>query len=781
MLMATRLTLTNSISRSRSINPLLKRTSRSIFYPKHSHKSLPCPLWSSSFSICIDSLHKSTSPSFTTFTSSRRFSSSSSMATSALNDVVESNPLLQQFVFPPFDAVEPTHVRPGIRALLEKLELDLEELEKNVEPSWPKLVEPLEKIVDRLAVVWGMVNHLKSVKDSSELRSAIEDVQAEKVKFQLRLGQSKPLYNAFKAIQDSPDWKSLSDARKRIVENQIKEAVLNGVSLDDDKREQFNKIEQELERLSEKFGENVLDATKKFEKLITDKKEIDGLPATALGLAAQSAVSKGHENATAENGPWIITLDAPSYIAVMQHARNRSLREEVYRAYITRASSGDLDNTLLIDQILKLRLEKAKLLNYNNYAEVSMATKMATVDKAEELLEKLRRASWDAAVQDMEDLKKFSKDQGALEADDLTHWDVSFWSERLRESKYDINEEELRPFFSLPNVMDGLFDLAKTLFGIEIEPADGLAPVWNKDVKFFRVKDSSGSPVAYFYFDPYSRPSEKRQGAWMDEVVARSRVLSPDGNSSRLPVAHMVCNQTPPVGSKPSLMTFREVETVFHEFGHALQHMLTKEDEGLVAGIRGIEWDAVELPSQFMENWCYHKDTLLGIAKHYETGETLPEDVYLKLVAARTYRAGTQSLRQIRFATVDLELHTKYVPGGSESIYDVDRRVSEKTQVIPPLPEDRFLCSFSHIFAGGYAAGYYSYKWAEVLSADAFSAFEDAGLDNNKAVIETGRKFRETILALGGGKAPLEVFVQFRGREPTPDALLRHNGLVAAA
>ncbi|CAJ2647291.1 unnamed protein product [Trifolium pratense] len=777
MLMATRLTLTKSLSRSpRSI----KRTSRSIFYPKHSNKSLPCPLWSSSFSICIDSLHKSTSPSFT---SSRRFSSSSSssMATSALNDVVEANPLLDQFVFPPFDAVEPKHVRPGIRALLEKLERDLEELEQNVEPSWPKLVEPLEKIVDRLAVVWGMVNHLKSVKDSSELRSAIEDVQAEKVKFQLRLGQSKPLYNAFKAIQDSPDWKTLSDARKRIVENQIKEAVLNGVSLDDDKREQFNKIEQELERLSVKFGENVLDATKKFEKLITDKKEIDGLPATALGLAAQSAVSKGHENATAENGPWVITLDAPSYIAVMQHARNRSLREEVYRAYITRASSGELDNTQLIEQILKLRLEKAKLLSYNNYAEVSMATKMATVDKAEELLEKLRRASWDAAVQDIEDLKKFSKDQGALEADDLTHWDVTFWSERLRESKYDINEEELRPFFSLPNVMDGLFDLAKTLFGIEIEPADGLAPVWNKDVKFFRVKDSSGSPVAYFYFDPYSRPSEKRQGAWMDEVVARSRVLSPDGNSSRLPVAHMVCNQTPPVGSKPSLMTFREVETVFHEFGHALQHMLTKEDEGLVAGIRGIEWDAVELPSQFMENWCYHKDTLLGIAKHYATGETLPEDVYLKLVAARTYRAGTQSLRQIRFATVDLELHTKYVPGGSESIYDVDRRVSEKTQVIPPLAEDRFLCSFSHIFAGGYAAGYYSYKWAEVLSADAFSAFEDAGLDNNKAVIETGRKFRETILALGGGKAPLEVFVQFRGREPTPDALLRHNGLIAAA
>lgn len=692
---------------------------------------------------------------------------------------IESNPLLQDFDFPPFDAVEPKHVRPGIRALLKSLEDDLLELERTVEPTWPKLVEPLEKIGDRLNVVWGIVNHLKAVKDSPELRSAIEEVQPVKVKFELRLGQSKPIYNAFKAIQESPDWPTLSDARKRIVESQIKEAILNGVSLEDDKREQFNKIQQELEKISQKFGENVLDATKKFEKLIIDKKEIEGLPATALGLAAQTAVSKGHENATAEDGPWIITLDAPSFISVMQHARNRSLREEVYHAYVTRASSGDLDNTALIEQILKLRLEKAKLLNYNNYAEVSMATKMATVEKAEELLEKLRSASWNAAVQDVDDLKVFSKNQGAQEADELSHWDITFWSERLRESKFDINEEELRPFFSLPKVMDGLFNLAKTLFGIDIEPADGLAPVWNSDVRFYRVKDSSGNPIAYFYFDPYTRSSEKRGGAWMDEVVGRSRVLSRDGTSARLPVAHMVCNQTPPVGSKPSLMTFREVETVFHEFGHALQHMLTKQDEGLVSGIRGIEWDAVELPSQFMENWCYHRDTLMSIAKHYETGESLPEEVYLKLLAARTFRAGSLSLRQIRFASVDLELHTKYVPGGSESVYDVDRRVSEKTQVIPPLPEDRFLCSFSHIFGGGYAAGYYSYKWAEVLSADAFSAFEDAGLDDNKAVKETGHKFRETILALGGGKAPEEVFVEFRGREPSPEALLRHNGLLS--
>ncbi|KAI3973655.1 hypothetical protein MKW92_021666 [Papaver armeniacum] len=377
-----------------------------------------------------------------------------------------------------------------------------------------------------------------------------------------------------------------------------------------------------------------------------------------------------------------------------------------------------------------------------------------------QLLEKIRTA----AVQDMEDLKKFSQEQGAMEANDLSDWDISFWSERLRESKYDVNEEELLPYFSLPKVMNGLFGIAKTLFEIDIEAADGLAPVWNDDVRFYRVKDSLG--------------------AWMGDAVSRSHALAQDGASARLPVAYVVCNQSPPVGDKPSLMTFREVETVFHEFGHALQHMLTKEDESLVSGMRGIEWDAVELPSQFMENWCYHRNTLFSLAKHYETGEALPEEVYLKLLAARTFRAGSLDLRQILYASTDLELHVNYIPGGSETIFDVWKRVSEKTQVIAPLPEDRFLCSFNHIFAGGYedyAAGYYCYMWGEVLSADAFSAFEDVGLDNEMAVKEIGHKFRDTVLALGGGKPPLEVFVQFRGREPSPDALLRRHGLLTTA
>ncbi|KAL0418277.1 UNVERIFIED_CONTAM: Organellar oligopeptidase A, chloroplastic/mitochondrial [Sesamum radiatum] len=639
------------------------------------------------------------------------------------------NPLLQDFIFPPYDVIEANHVCPALQSLLNKLENDLVELEKTVEPTWPKLVVPLEKIIDRLSVVWGIVNHLSSVKDSPEFRAAIEEIQPRKVEFQLKLRQSKPIYDAFKIIRESSDWENLSDARKRVVEIKLKEAVLYGVSLEDTKREHFNEIEQELEKLGQKFEQNILDATKKFERVITDKKEIEGLPLTTLAIAADTALLKGYEKATAEYGPWVITLDGPIYRSVLQHARSRSLREEVYRAYVSRASNGPLNNTPIIERILELRLEKAKLLGHSNYAEVSMETKMATTDRAKDLIDKLHNASWGPAIQDMEELRDFARWEGAEEANDLNHWDINFWSERLRES-----EEDLRPYFSLPKVMDGLFNLAKKLFGIDIEPADGIAPVWNTDVSFYKVKDSTSTPLAYFYFDPYSRPSEKRGGAWMDVVVGRSCVISSDNLSPRLPIAHIVCNQTPPTGDKPSLMTIREVEAVFHEFGHALQHMLTKQDEGLVSGNQGIEWDAVEIASQFMENWCYQRDTMLSLAKHYETGEVLPEDICLRILSARTFRAGSQLLRQLRYAGVDLELHSSYVPGGGESIYDVDQKIGKKTHPIPLLPEDRFLCSFSHIFADKYAAGYYSYQWAEVLSADAFSAFEEAGLDNDQVM-----------------------------------------------
>lgn len=692
------------------------------------------------------------------------------------------NPLLTDSPFPLFDQVKAEDVVPGMTQILTDIEDGLAKLESGVEPTWAGLVQPLEALSDKLARSWGTVSHLKAVQDSEALRKAVEEIQPKQVELSLKFSQSQPLYKAFCDLRDGPQWSSLTDAQKRIVDGEIRDAKLGGVGLEGKDKERFNEIQQELSKLSTKFSNNLLDATKAFSKLITDPKEVEGLPASALALAAQQAKAKGNEEATEEKGPWLFTLDMPSYIPVLTHCKNRDLRKELYMAFISRASSGDVDNTPIIEKILTLRKEKSAILGYDNHAEVSMASKMATLDRALDLLEQLRAASYDKAEAELVEVQEFAAAAGAPEAtggETLKHWDMTFWAERLKEAQYDLKEEELRPYFALPVVMDGMFALAEKLFGVTVTSVDGMAPVWNKDVRLYQVSQE-GEAVAYFYLDPYSRPEEKRGGAWMDEVCGRSTLLAPSGAKVRLPIAHMVCNQSPPVGDKPSLMTFREVETMFHEFGHALQHMLTRVDEGMVAGIRGVEWDAVELPSQFMENWCYHKPTLMGIAKHNETGEPLPDELFEKLVKARTYRAASMMMRQIHFATTDLKLHSTYAADGSSSIYDLERTVAEKTCVLKPLPEDRFLCGFGHIFAGGYSAGYYSYKWAEVLSADAFSAFEEAGLDDTAAVEKTGRRFRETVLAMGGGQAPLDVFKQFRGREPSTEPLLRHSGLVAA-
>ena len=650
-------------------------------------------------------------------------------------------------------------------------------------PTWSGLVEPLERISDRLGRTWGVVSHLKAVRDSEALRAAVETVQPEKVALTLRLAQSAPVYAALKALREGPAWSSLTEAQRRLVEGELRDATLSGVGLEGDAKARFNAIQQELSKLSTDFSNNLLDATKAFVRVITDPSLVAGLPPSALALAAQSAAAKGHAGATPEAGPWAITLDAPSYMAVMAHAAHRPLREELYRAYLTRASGGPGagDNTPLIERILALKRERAQLLGFPHHAAVSMASKMATLERAEALLEELRAASHAAAVQDLADVRAFAAAAGAPEAGDLRQWDVGFWAERLREAKYDLKEEELRPYFPLPAVLEGLFALVHRLFGVTVEPADGEAPVWHPDVRFFRIRNPAGEPIAFFFLDPYSRPAEKRGGAWMDEVAGRSTLLAPPGAKARLPVAHMVCNGNGPVGDKPALMTFREVETLMHECGHALQHMLTTCDEGLVAGIRGVEWDAVELPSQFMENWAYHKPTLRAFTRHVDTGAPLPDELFDKIVAAKNFRAGSAMLRQLHFACVDLELHARYEPGSEGGVFAVDRRVAAKTTVMPPLPEDRFLCGFSHIFAGGYSAGYFSYKWAEVLSADAFAAFEEAGLDNDAAVAATGARFRDTVLAQGGGRAPLDVFVDFRGREPSTQALLRHSGLLAAA
>ncbi|MGE5659993.1 MAG: M3 family metallopeptidase [Actinomycetota bacterium] len=692
------------------------------------------------------------------------------------------NPLLIGKGLPPFDAIKPEQVVPAITQLIAELDRELTTLESKVQPTWSGLVEPLQAMAERLNWSWGIVGHLMGVKNSPQLREAQEKVQPQVVQFWNKFSQSQPFYKAYKALRASSDWESLEPAQKRIVEAAIRDAELSGVGLEGEKKEQFNAIQLELAELGTKFSNHVLDATKAFSLTLTDPEEVAGLPPSLLSLAAQAARDAGEEKATPDNGPWRITLDFPSYGPFMQYSSRRDLREKLYKAFISRASSDDWNNWPLIERILQLRQQKAALLGFNSYAELSLASKMAThVEAVEALLEELRLASYDAALKDLEELKAFAATKGAEEANDLKHWDISFWSERQREEKFAFSAEELRPYFPLPQVLDGLFTLINRLFGVTVTAADGQAPVWHEDVRYFQISDASGNAIAYFYLDPYSRPAEKRGGAWMDECIVRAKVLEAGTPSTRLPVAYLVCNQTPPVDGKPSLMTFREVETLFHEFGHGLQHMLTQVDYPGASGINNIEWDAVELPSQFMENWCYDRATLFGMAKHYETGETLPEHYYQKLLAARNYMSGSAMLRQLHFGFVDIELHHRYQPGGSETVVDIRNRLAKTTMVMPPLPEDAFLCGFGHIFAGGYAAGYYSYKWAEVLSADAFAAFEEAGLEDEKALQTIGHRFRDTVLGLGGSLHPMEVFKAFRGREPSTKALLRHSGLALAS
>ncbi|NET70239.1 MAG: M3 family metallopeptidase [Sphaerospermopsis sp. SIO1G2] len=695
--------------------------------------------------------------------------------------IFSQNPLLQAKGLPPFADITPQQVEPAFQHLLTELQQELAILEAKVKPTWSGLVEPLEKLTDKLFWSWGILNHLMGVKNSHELRMAYQKVQPQVIHFINIIGQSKPIYKAFIALKSSTDWDKLELAQQRIVEAAIRDAKLSGVALEGEARERFNDIQMQLAELATQFSNHLIDAIAAYSLVLTKSEEIDGLPSSLLSLAAQAARIAGEENATPENGPWYITLDFPSYFPFMQHSTRQDLREKLYKAYITRASTGELDNNPLIEKILKLRQELSELLGFKNYAELSLTSKMAKdVSAVEKLLEELRQASYDAAFKDLDALKEFAKSKGAAEADNLQHWDISFWAERQREAKFAFTEEELRPYFPLPQVLDGLFGLIKRLFGVTVTPADGLAPVWHEDVRFFKITDKYNTAIAYFYLDPYSRTAEKRGGAWMDACIHRGKVIENNVSTLRLPVAYLVCNQTPPVDGKPSLMTFDEVETLFHEFGHGLHHMLTKVDYTGAAGINNVEWDAVELPSQFMENWCYDRPTLFGMAKHYDTGEPLPEHYYQKLLAARNYMSGSAMLRQIHLSSIDLELHYRYRPGGEETAIDVRERIAKTTTILPPLPEDAFLCAFGHIFEGGYAAGYYSYKWAEVLSADAFAAFEEAGLDHEEAIHDTGRRYRDTILALGGSQHPMEVFKAFRGREPSTTALLKHNGLLAS-
>lgn len=691
------------------------------------------------------------------------------------------NPLLIGYGLPPFDRIQPEHVVPAITQLLTELDDELAYLEDRGTPTWAGLIEPLTHIEERLSWSWGVIGHLMSVRNSPDLREAQQTVQPAVVQFINRLSQSQSLYQGYKAIRDGEEWQQLDAAQRRIVEANIREAEFAGVGLTGEVRDRFNEVQLELAEMGTDFSNHVLDATKAISFLFTQADEVDGLPPSLRSLAAQMARMSGKTEATAEAGPWLITLDFPSYLPFMQHSRRRDLREKLYRAFVGRAASGEFDNTALLRRILELRQIKAQILGFGSYADLSLASKMAPdVAAVEALLESLRRSSYDAAVNDLEQLTAFAQTQDPT-ITTLAHWDIPFWSERQREIEFALNEEELRPYFPLTQVLDGLFDLARQLFGVIITPADGQAPVWHDDVRYFQVSDEQGEAIAYFYLDPYSRPAEKQGGAWMNVCLQRAKIRLVEGERLRLPIAYLICNQSPPVDDVPSLMTFRDVETLFHEFGHGLQHMLSTVDYSGASGINNVEWDAVELPSQFMENWCYRRSTLMSLGKHYQTGEPLPDEYYQKLVTARTYMSGSATLRQVHLSLLDLELHHRYQPTSDETPNQVRDRLAATTMVLSPLPEDSFLCAFKHIFAGGYAAGYYSYKWAEVLSADAFAAFEEAGLDDDGAIAEVGRRFRDTVLALGGSQPPMEVFKAFRGREPDPSALLRHSGLLVSA
>ncbi|MEQ9366563.1 MAG: M3 family metallopeptidase, partial [Leptospirales bacterium] len=701
------------------------------------------------------------------------------------------NPLLERGKLPPFDRIKPEHVIPAVRSLLADLETRFSRLESDSDIQGWQLLNQLVEIDYEIHRTWGPVGHLLGVKNSDELREAYETVQSEVVDFGLRMGQSRRVFEVLSAIRNSPEWDALSPARQRIVELRLKDARHSGVGLETAQRERFNEVAREISKQYTEFSNHVLDSTKAFFLDLTAPGDVAGLPDSIKAAAAQS-YNQAHPGApaaaTPDAGPWRITLDLPSYLPYMQHAQNRAVREKLYRAFISRASSGELDNQPLIRKILAYRKEQATLLGFASWAEFSLDAKMAeSVEEVARLSEELLRASMEPARAELRELKELAASRGQSEA--LMAWDMAFWAERLREERFEFTDEELRAYFPMPSVLDGLFSLVRDLFGIRVRAADGEAPVWHSDVRYFVIEDAeSGEAIASFYLDPYSRPADKRGGAWMGDCIGRRKIESEQGPRIESPVAYLVCNGSPPVGDRPSLLSFREVETLFHEFGHGLQHMLTRVEEADVAGINGVEWDAVELPSQFMENWCYHKPTLLGMTAHVETGATMPDDLFERVRSARAFRAAWQMLRQLSFGMIDMELHHTYDPAGDASVFDVQARIEERTSLIPRLEEDRFLCSFTHIFAGGYSAGYYSYKWAEVLSADAFSAFEealDAVPDADAAalppqVADIGRRFRETVLAEGGSRHPMDVFVDFRGRRPTTEALLRHSGLAAA-
>ncbi len=720
------------------------------------------------------------------------------------NLVNSSNPFIDNEGLPKFGSVKAADLPPAISHLVAKLDTEFslfesEIFKENIVPTYDDVLPELERLVFPLNYAWGVANHLLSVKSSDELKKAYEESQPMVVKILNKIDQSRPLFNAVSTIYDQwySDGTLLSDdfytsQKVRAVENKVLSMKLGGVGLGGEARDRFNAIELRLSEISLAYEYNILQSTNAFHYDIEDALDLLDVPLTARALWAKNyAVANSTENQTKtgdpHNGPWRITLDKPSYKAAMSHLPNRDIRERVYRAYHTRASEfseaingTDRNNVPYIYDMLMLKREKSRLLGFNSTADMSIATKMAgSVQIVVDFLHTLLDKALPLALREFEEIWEFSRLHGSdIDDDGLMPWDIPFWRRRFEENKFGLIEEDLRPFLPLPSILDGMFSLVEKIFNIEIHTSDGVVETWNEDVSFFRVHDKkSGEHLGSFYLDPYSRPGEKRSGAWMDVCVGKSEAIGKD-----IPVAYLNCNGSPPVGNNTSLMTFEEVLTLFHEFGHGLQHMLTTATVGDVAGINGVEWDAVELPSQFMEYWCFNENTIRSFAKHHKTGQPIPNDLLLKLIDQKKYGSGMRLARQIFLALIDMELHHNFDPestvSGGPTVFDIYQTKAEQcTPYAKPIKNDRLLCFFDHIFGGKYSAGYYVYKWADVMSADAFSAFKEVGLDT-KNVKDIGMRFRDTILSSGGSKHPMVIFKKFRGRAPSPEAFYRENNLV---
>ena len=664
------------------------------------------------------------------------------------------NPLLSNSPLPRFSQIKPEHVLPAIKETLNNCRKTIETvLEQHSDFTWDNLIQPIDEMDEKFSRAWSPVSHLNSVKNSPELREAYEACLPLLSEYSTWVGQHKPLYQAYKQLKDSKHYENLTKAQKKVIDNALRDFELSGIGLSEEKQKRYGEIVAKLSELSSQYSNNVLDATMGWSKLITNVEDLAGMPESALAAAKEQAKAKDQEG-------WLLTLDIPSYLPIMTYCDNRDLRFELYQAYNTRASdqgpnAGKWDNTEIIKQILSLRAELAQLLGFTTYADKSLATKMAeTTTQVTEFLTDLASKAKPQGEKELADLKRYAYEY--FGASDIKPWDIAYYSEKQKQHLYTINDEELRPYFPEQRVVNGLFAVVQRIFGITAKQRHDVE-VWAQEVKFYDLYDATGELKGSFYLDLYAR-EHKRGGAWMDDCIGRMRFA--DGHIQK-PVAYLTCNFNRPIGDKPALFTHNEVTTLFHEFGHGLHHMLTEIDVSSVAGINGVPWDAVELPSQFLENWCWQPEALEFISGHYQTGEPLPQQMLEKMLDAKNFQAALFILRQLEFGLFDFKLHSDKTPDILETL----KQVRQQVAVVPTVDWGRFPHAFSHIFAGGYAAGYYSYLWAEVLSADAFSRFEE------------GNAFLDNILSQGGSDEPMTLFKNFRGREPQLEALLRHYGI----